>query len=55
MLAISILSVASGSTATIFEYVGGIFTDVSPFILLAIGLPIGFWVIRKAISLVRAR
>jgi hypothetical protein len=36
-------------------YVGTLFTDLNLLILLAIGLPLGFWVIKKAISLVRAR
>lgn len=36
-------------------YVGGLFTDLSTLIVIAIALPVGFWVIRKAISLVRAR
>lgn len=36
-------------------YVGGIFSDLKVVIILVIGLPLGFWVIRKVISLVRAR
>lgn len=36
-------------------YVGTLFTDLNVLIVLAIGLPLGFWVVRKAISLVRAR
>jgi len=36
-------------------YVGGLFTDLGPIIYLAIGLPLGFWVIRKVIGLVRVR
>lgn len=36
-------------------YVSGLFTDLSLVVILAIGLPLGFWVIRKTITLVRAR
>lgn len=36
-------------------YVGGLFDDLSVVIILVIGLPLAFWVIRKTISLVRAR
>lgn len=45
---------ASFITAAL-AYVGQLFTDMSLLIYLAIGLPLGFWVIRKVISLVRAR
>ena len=41
--------------ATTTAYVGGIFTDLSPFILLAMGLPLAFWVIRSVINLARFR
>lgn len=36
-------------------YVGDLFTDLSTLVVLVIGLPLAFWVIRKTISLVRAR
>lgn len=36
-------------------YVGQLFTDLNLIIILVIGLPLAFWVIRKTISLVRAR
>jgi len=39
----------------IMAYAGDLFTDMSLVIILAIGLPLGFWVIRKVITLVRAR
>jgi len=41
--------------ADILAYSGQFFTDLSLVIILAIGLPVGFWVIRKVIGLVRAR
>jgi len=39
----------------VMAYAGGLFTDLQLVVILAIGLPLGFWVVRKVISLVRAR
>jgi len=50
-----IISIASGTEASLLAYAGQLFTDLTPFIVLAIGLPVGFWVINKAIGLVRGR
>lgn len=36
-------------------YIGDIFTDLNPLILLAIGLPLAFWFVSKVIGLVRFR
>jgi len=36
-------------------YVGELFDNLTLLIVLVIGLPLAFWVIRKTISLVRAR
>lgn len=36
-------------------YVGGLFTDVKSLIYLVIGLPLGFWIFNKVISLVTHR
>jgi len=41
--------------ADMLAYAGTLFTDLSLIVVLAVGLPLGFWVIRKVISLVRAR
>lgn len=41
--------------ASTTAYIGTLFTDLSVFIWLAIGLPLGFWVISKVISLVTRR
>jgi len=51
----SIIDVASGTTSEMLAYVGQLFTDLSPIIVLVIGLPLAFWAVRKVISLVRAR
>jgi hypothetical protein len=50
-----ILTVTSSHISGILTYVGNLFTDLNVLVVLAIGLPLGFWVIRKAISLIRAR
>jgi hypothetical protein len=34
-------------------YAGQLFTDLQTLLLVALGLPVGFWVIAKAIALVR--
>lgn len=51
----SILSFTSESLSAVLTYPAQIFTDLTLLIVLIIGLPLGFWVIRKTISLVRAR
>jgi len=50
-----ILTVTAGNITAMLAYASGLFTDLSVIVVLAIGLPLGFWVIRKVISLVRAR
>ena len=49
------ITIPSGMPADLLAYSGTLFTDLSLLIVLAIGLPLGFWMIRKIISLVRAR
>ncbi len=41
--------------SSLTAYIGDLFTDLNPLIVLAIGLPLGFWFIGKVISLVRGR
>lgn len=41
--------------SNLLAYAGQLFTDLTPLIVLVIGLPLAFWAIRKVISLVRAR
>lgn len=36
-------------------YAGQLFTDTMPFIALAIGLPVAFWIIKKAIGLIKLK
>jgi hypothetical protein len=49
------IEVDATSTTAVLAYISGLFTDVSLFVWLAIGLPLGFWVIAKVIGLVRVR
>lgn len=51
----SIVEFVSGAQASILAYPLTLFADLKLIIALIIGLPLAFWVIRKAISLVRAR
>lgn len=49
------ITLPEGFVSDALAYVGGMFADLSVVIILAIGLPLAFYVIRKVVSLVRAR
>lgn len=49
------ITIPEAMPADMLAYSGTLFTDLSLLIVLAVGLPLGFWVIRKVISLVKAR
>lgn len=49
------ITIPGGFVTDMLAYAGQLFTDLNLYILLALGLPVGFWVIKKAIGLVRAR
>lgn len=51
----SYITISSDFATSILAYAGQFFTDLSSVIIFAVGLPLGFWVIKKIISLVRAR
>jgi len=51
----SIIEFSTTNVASVLSYADGLFTDLRYLIVLVIGLPLAFWVIRKVISLVRAR
>ena len=51
----TILTVPADMATDALAYAGTLFTDTKLLIILAIGLPLAFWVIRKVIGLVRAR
>jgi hypothetical protein len=50
-----IITVATSTAGDLLAYAGQLFTDLNSLIVLAIGLPVGFWVINKAIGVVRGR
>jgi hypothetical protein len=50
-----ILTVGSTTATDLLAYAGQLFTDLNVLIVLAIGLPVGFWIISKAIGLVGKR
>jgi len=52
---LALITLPADFIATTTAYVGGIFTDVSPLVFVAIGLPLAFWVIRSVIGLIRVR
>lgn len=49
------ITLPEGFVTNALAYAGQLFTDTSLLIILAIGLPLAFWVIKKVISLVRVR
>lgn len=51
----SYLTISTEFTTSTLAYAGQLFTDLSVPIILTIGLPLGFWVIKRIISLVIAR
>lgn len=50
-----IITIPGGFIASVLAYAGRFFTDLETFIILLIGLPVGFFVIKKAIALVKKR
>lgn len=38
---------------TMLAYVGELFTDLTPAIGVIVGVPLGFWVVGKVISLIK--
>lgn len=49
------LTVDAGFLSKVLEYATNIYGDISALIALAIGLPLGFYIARKVIGLVKAR
>jgi len=44
-----------GAVAATTAYIGDLLESAGPFVWLAIGIPLGFYVIRKVVSLVASR
>jgi len=52
---LTIITLPAQFATQTLAYAGELFTDISPYFILIIGLPLAFWVIRKLISLLRQR
>lgn len=53
--AYELIEITAANLASTTAYITNLFSDVSVFIWLAIGLPLGFYVIKRVVGLVRAR
>lgn len=51
----TIITLGSNFASNTLAYAGQLFTDLNGLVYLAIGLPVGFWIIKKVISLVSSR
>ena len=52
---LTLITIGSDFVASTTAYIGQLFTDVSLVVMLVIGLPLAFWVIRRIVGLVRLR
>ena len=50
---LSIFTMPENAITSTTAYIGDLITDAWPFIALAIGIPLAFYVVRKLISLAR--
>jgi hypothetical protein len=50
-----ILTIASTTPASLLAYAGQLFTDTQLLVYLAIGIPLGFYIIKKVIGLISSR
>lgn len=55
MLMLPIFTLAEADITAMLAHAGTLFTDLSLIVILLIGLPIGFWLIRKVIGLVSGK
>lgn len=49
------VEVTESNLASTTAYIGELFSDLGPFIWLAIGIPLGFYVIKRIVGVVRGR
>jgi hypothetical protein len=52
---LSLFTLPTDALSSTTAYIGSIITDVGPFVWLAIGIPLGFYVIKKVVSLLPKR
>lgn len=48
---LTLFTIPEGALSSTTAYIGSLVGDVGPFIWLAIGVPLGFYVIKKVIAL----
>lgn len=52
---LTLLTLPTDFMTDMTAYIGELFGDLNPIIVLAIGLPLGFWFIGKVVGIVRSR
>ena len=52
---LTLLTIGTSTIAGMTAYVGQLFDDLGLIVVLVIGLPLAFWVIRRIVGLVRLR
>jgi len=50
---LSIITIPVDFATSMVAYVGTLFTDLTPVIVILVGLPLGFWAVGKVIGLIR--
>jgi len=52
---LTLFTIPANALTSSTAYIGDLVTDVGPFVWLAIGIPLGFYVIKKVIGLLPKR
>lgn len=52
---LTLFTLPGDALASTTAYIGGIITDLGPFVWLAIGVPLAFYVIKKVIAVMPKR
>jgi hypothetical protein len=52
---LTLFTLPGNAVTTSLAYIGDLVTDVGPFVWLAIGIPLGFYVIKKVIGMLPKR
>lgn len=50
---ISIITLPVDFATSMLGYVGELFTDLTPAIVVIVGLPVAFWAVSKTVSLIK--
>jgi len=52
---LALFTLPTDAVASSTAYIGSLITDLGPFVWLAIGVPLGFYVIKKVIAILPKR